>query len=212
MVDALEALGSERVAEPIERLAHHALRGEVWDKAAMFSQRAGARARGRAAFREAVTYFDQALQALTHMPEDGETRRQAIDLRLAVGNSLYVLGEYGRWRTLLGEAEALARGLDDRARLGQVLDGMARVIRRTGDSESAIAVGQQTLALAVELGDCTLEGQASFTLGQAYYFIGDFGRWKQRPEPELKVKDENIHLIVLAPNERWEVNAWSRST
>ena len=33
LVEALEALAPERVAEQVERLAHHALRGEVWDKA-----------------------------------------------------------------------------------------------------------------------------------------------------------------------------------
>ena len=33
IAEALEALAGERVAEQVERLAHHALRGEVWDKA-----------------------------------------------------------------------------------------------------------------------------------------------------------------------------------
>jgi predicted ATPase len=176
LVVALEALAADRIAEPVDRLAYHALRGEVWDKAVSYCQQAGVRARARAAFHEAVAAFEQALQALAHLPDDGDARRLAIDLRLAVGNSLYVLGEYGRWRARLGEAEALARGLDDRARLGWVLDGMARVIRRTGDSDGAIAVGQQTLDLAVALGDRTLQRQASYTLGQEYYMIGDFGR------------------------------------
>src|SRR5438094_4719576 len=61
IVAALEALTPERVAEQIERLAHHALRGEVWDKAVPYCQQAGARAYDRAVFREAVAYFDQAL-------------------------------------------------------------------------------------------------------------------------------------------------------
>src|SRR5207245_1032493 len=33
LVAALEALAPDRAAEQVERLAHHALRGEVWDKA-----------------------------------------------------------------------------------------------------------------------------------------------------------------------------------
>jgi predicted ATPase len=33
IVETLEALAGDRVAEQVERLAHHALRGEVWDKA-----------------------------------------------------------------------------------------------------------------------------------------------------------------------------------
>ena len=54
IVEALEVLAPERMAEQVERLAHHALRGEVWDKAVTYCQQAGARANDRAAFREAV--------------------------------------------------------------------------------------------------------------------------------------------------------------
>src|SRR5262249_47237312 len=86
------------------------------------------------------------------------------------------LGEYGRLLALLGEAEALARALDDRARLGRVLAQMGRLRRVTGDYDGAIAAGRQALALATELGDSTLQGQASHRLGQAYLSLGDFGR------------------------------------
>jgi class 3 adenylate cyclase/tetratricopeptide (TPR) repeat protein len=176
IVEALEALAPERLAEQVERLAHHALRGEVWDKAVTCCQQAGARAYDRAAFREAVAYFDQALQALAHLPEDGDTRGLAVDLRLALGGSLNPLGEHGRRRALLGEAEALARALDDRARLGRVLAQLANVLRLTGDHDGALAAGQQALALAAALGDSALQEEASHRLGQIYYAIGDFGR------------------------------------
>ena len=76
----------------------------------------------------------------------------------------------------MGEAEALARALDDRARLGRVLAEMAHVLRLTGDLDGAIAAGQQALDLAAALGDSALQVQASHHLGQAYYAIGDFGR------------------------------------
>src|SRR4029453_4502247 len=105
----LEALAPERVGEQVERLAHHALRGEVWDKAATYCQQAGARAHDRAAFREAVASFDQALQALAHLPEHNDTRVLAIEFRLALASPLRALGEYGRCLALLGEAEAVAR-------------------------------------------------------------------------------------------------------
>src|SRR5262252_10742154 len=112
LVEALEARTGDQVAEQVERLAHHALRGEVWDKAVVYCRQAGARAYDRAAFREAVTYFEQALQALAHLPEHGDTRVLAIDLRLALDRPLDALGVYGRCLALLGEAEALARALN----------------------------------------------------------------------------------------------------
>jgi tetratricopeptide (TPR) repeat protein len=176
IVEALEVLAGDRVGEQVERLAHHALRGEVWDKAVTYCQQAGARAWDRAAFREAVVAFEQALQALAHLPEDSDTKVRAIDLRLALGRSLQPLGEYGRHLALLGEAEARARALDDRARLGGVLAQMTNVCRLTGDPDGAIAAGQQALELATALGDNALQVYASHVLGQAYSTIGDFGR------------------------------------
>ena len=61
IMQALETLAADRVAEQVERLAHHALRGEVWDKALAYCRQAGEKALTRPAFREAVTYFEQAL-------------------------------------------------------------------------------------------------------------------------------------------------------
>ncbi len=176
LVEILEALAPERGAEQVARLAHHALRGAVWDKAVTYCQQAGCRAWDRAAFREAVTAFEQALQALAYLPEPHDTRVQALELRLAVGCALAPLGEYRRWLALLGEAEALARTLDDRVRLGRVLAQMADGLRIMGDHDRAMATGQQALALAVELGESALQAEALNGLGRAYLGIGDFGR------------------------------------
>jgi tetratricopeptide (TPR) repeat protein len=176
VVEALEALVPERVTEQVERLAHHAVRGEVWDKAVVYCRQAGTRASARSAFREAVAYYEQALQALAYLPEDSDTRGLAIDLRLAVYPPLRALGEDGRRLALLGEVEALARALDDRARLGRVLALMAHARRQMGDHDGAMAAGQQAFALAAALGESALQVQASYTLGAAYYAIGDFVR------------------------------------
>src|SRR5262249_46097519 len=184
LVEAIEALTPARAAEvaagrspdQVERLAHHALWGEGWDKAVTYGQQAGTRAWDRAAFREAVAAFDQALQALAHLPDDSDIRGLAIDLRLTVDGPLLALGEHRRRLTLLGEAESLARALDDRARLGRVLDTMANALRLTGDHDGAMAAGQRALALAAALGDSALQGEASLRLGYVYQAIGDFGR------------------------------------
>src|SRR4029453_6747276 len=47
-----------------ERLAHHALRGELWAKALAYCRQAGEKAIARSAHREAVGYFEQALSTL----------------------------------------------------------------------------------------------------------------------------------------------------
>jgi predicted ATPase len=117
VVEALEVLAGERVAEQVERLAQHALRGEVWGKAVRYCQQPGEKTTARSAHREAVGYFEQALSALPHLPETRDTREQAVDLRLALRSALYPSGDAGHILTVLRDAEAL----DDHHRLGQVL-------------------------------------------------------------------------------------------
>src|SRR5205809_4040948 len=51
IVEASEAFTGDRVAEQVERLAHHALRGEVWDKALAYCRQAGEKAVARSAYR-----------------------------------------------------------------------------------------------------------------------------------------------------------------
>jgi tetratricopeptide (TPR) repeat protein len=110
------------------------------------------------------------------LPETQDTRKLAIELRLALGEALSALGENGRYFALLREAEALSRALDDQSWLGRVLAEMARAFRLTGDYEGAVAVGQQALACATALDESVLQAQASQSLGQAYFATGDLPR------------------------------------
>ena len=145
IVEALETLAGDRRDEQVDLLAQHAVRCQVWDKALTYSRQAGAKAKDRAAFREAVEAFEQALQTLTHLPEGSDTKGLAIELRLAVENPLNALGAYGRRLARLGEAEALAQALDDRGRLGWVLASLTHGRRITGDYHGALVAGQQAL-------------------------------------------------------------------
>jgi hypothetical protein len=57
-------------------LAHHAVRGEVWEKAVGYCRQAGAKAFSRCAHREAMTCFEQALIALGRLRESRDTIEQ----------------------------------------------------------------------------------------------------------------------------------------
>jgi predicted ATPase len=93
IVGAMEALYANRLAEQVDRLAHHALRGEVWDKAVAACRQAGTNALTHSAYREAATYFEQALDALHRLPAHPDTQAQAIDLRVDLRRALFPLGE-----------------------------------------------------------------------------------------------------------------------
>src|SRR5437660_1130390 len=177
IVEALEALTGDRWDDQVERLAQHALRGEVWDKALAYGRQAGDKAHTRSAYREAVVCFEQALAALEYLPDSRGASEQAIDLRLGLRSALNVLGEApGRMLDHLRRAETLAQTLGDHLRLGRVYIDMGVNFRRMGEVDRAIDYGQRALALAAPLGHVGLQAQAHVNLGFAYYDAGDYPR------------------------------------
>ena len=153
IVEALETLAADQVTEQVERLAHHALRGEVWDKALPYCQQAGTKAYAGSAFREAVACLEQALQVLAHLPPDRTTLELALDLRCDLCQALYPLAQDEQMLTHLRAAEVLAEGLADQCRLGIVYRMLANALRQMQDYEPALAYSQRTHAIATALGD-----------------------------------------------------------
>jgi tetratricopeptide (TPR) repeat protein len=176
IVEALEALAGDRVTEQVERLAHHAMRGAVWDKALAYNRQAGARVVARSAYREAVACFEQALAALAQLPECRDTLEQAIDLRFELRNALIPLGEQARIFDYLWEAEVLAERLGDNQRLGRIANYLCIAFSNMGEHDRAIAAGQQALALATASGAFDIQVVAQTYLGLAYTAVGDFRR------------------------------------
>jgi class 3 adenylate cyclase/tetratricopeptide (TPR) repeat protein len=177
IVEVLEALAGDRITEQVERLAHHALRGELWDKALAYFRQAGEKAMARSAYREAVEYFEQALDTLPHLPETRDTREQAIDLRLALRSALGPVSyDFERVLALLREAESLATALDDHRRLAQVSRFLSRHFHLMGAHDQAITTAQRALALTTADGDAIRQALANDRLGLAYQSQGDYRR------------------------------------
>jgi class 3 adenylate cyclase/tetratricopeptide (TPR) repeat protein len=175
IVDAVERSYPDRLPEHVERLAHHALRGELWDKALGYLEQVGAKSVGRSAYQEAVACYEHALDALRRLPESAEMQRRAIDVRMALRGSLLTLGQLTRISGLLDEAEALAVATGDRERLARVLSHRAHYFWWVGEPRAGLEVGQRALSLAVQLDSLRLKAVASFYLGQLHHARGDYG-------------------------------------
>ena len=106
IVEALEALTGDRLAD-------HAVRGEVWDRALTYCRQAGAKVMERSASREAVGCYEQALEAIEHLPEERTRREQAVDLRFDLYSAHLALGQVERLLHDLRAAETLAEALDE---------------------------------------------------------------------------------------------------
>jgi class 3 adenylate cyclase/tetratricopeptide (TPR) repeat protein len=175
ITEAIERLSSERVAEQAERLAHHALRGELWEKAVAYLRQAGLRAMARAAYREAIAYLEQALGTLRRLPETREMAELTIDIRIDLRNAFQPLGDRARTGDLLHEAEALARTLGDQHRLAWIATFMVIQCLTTGDYDEALRFGQEALSIARTLGDRSIEVVATSFLGMTHDLRGELG-------------------------------------
>ncbi len=174
IVGAMERLYSDRLGEHVARLGQHALRGEAWEKAVLYLQQAGVKASDRSANREAVVWFEQALAALTHLPETRETIEQAIDLRVDLRNSFMPLSEVERMFESLREAEVLADKVDDPRRRSALSSLMAYALFARGNFEGALESARRALAIATSLKDLSLEVTANNYLAYPYWGLGDY--------------------------------------
>jgi tetratricopeptide (TPR) repeat protein len=174
IVETIEALAGDQVAEWVERLAHHALRGEVWDKALAYSQQAGEKAIARAAHREAVGYLEQALGATQHLPAQPALLAQGIEIRIILDNTFLTLGDPRRGFDYLREAAVLATELGEQRQLGRITNGITHYYLRTGDFETAIEYGQRALGHAQASGARVEQALAQCVLGTAYFSLGNY--------------------------------------
>jgi class 3 adenylate cyclase/tetratricopeptide (TPR) repeat protein len=174
IVEAIETLHRDRLAEQIERLAHHALRGELREKAVDYLRQAGLKAAARSALQEARIWFEQALGVLEALPESQSTLEQAFDIRLALRPVLNQLGEVRQQLERLREAEALAERLNDDRRRGRVWAFMTNVHSLLGEEDEAHASGTRAVAIARGLGDLELRILTTTYLEQVQYFRGEY--------------------------------------
>ena len=145
IVEAIERLYPDRLAEHVERLAHHALRGEVWEKAVPYLRQAGVKAMARSAYREAVAGFEQALDALQHLPESRDAGGAGHDLHIEASGALASMGRRAKATEHAREAELLAETLGDGRRLGRALSRLALDAWMAGDPDRGLDLAQRAM-------------------------------------------------------------------
>jgi len=172
----LEELNAGRIGDVVELIGYHFSRGQVWDKAARYLRQAAVKAQRRSAHREAVTTFEEALEALRRLPESPETREQDIDVRLELRGSLYPLGEFEKMLTYLREAETMAGAISDERRLGLACIHAAEYFRQTGRFAEARTLAEKALTMGDKLQDVPLQSYAGQYFALSCHALGDYRR------------------------------------
>jgi class 3 adenylate cyclase/tetratricopeptide (TPR) repeat protein len=196
LVEAIETIHRDRVVEHIERLAHHALRGELRDRAVHYLRQAGLRAAVRSSLQEARAWFEEALSVLRVLPDSQSTLEQAFEIRLELRAVLIPLGE--GWEVLqrLREAEAVTERLNDDRRRGLVCAFVTNIHLLLGALDEAVTVGIRGLAIARELGDVELRILTTSCLAHAHYYRGEYGR-------TVELATENLAALPTDRVIRW---------
>ena len=193
IVTVLEKSAVKNLRDHVETLAHHALYGEIWDKAVLYLKEAGTKALSRSSFRNAVLHFERALEALRHLPESPDNIRQGIDLRIEIRGALFVFNERKRGFEFLEEAIEAAKALNDHERLGKLLTFMTAHWNLEGNSEQAVITGKQALKYIVGQKNIDSNIVAHNWLGVAYHNLGQF-------EPSIDELNKALSLIPEARN------------
>jgi class 3 adenylate cyclase/tetratricopeptide (TPR) repeat protein len=214
IVAALEARrpsGSDR--RDIDRLARHATRGEIWDKAVLYSRMAGQQALSRHAHRAAAAYLEQAIAALAQVATAPGSTALAIDLRLELRYALGPLGQYRRVFELLTEAKQLAETSGETGRLGLISCLLCNHGTLRFELPEALAHGARALEIAATVDDRALATATHGFMSLAHYLSGDYPRaveaGRRAEHAEGDVWRERFGLVVPPPVYGSSVGSWA---
>ena len=210
VVSAIEELYADRLDEHVERLADHAERGEIWDKALEYLQRSGLKAYLLYANADAVRFFERALAVLKKLPETPDNLRQAVDLRFGLRNALLPSFEPDRILRCLDELDPILARLGDNQRSARYAAFRCNHHFLIGQQRRAIEFGETAIDLARQCGDRVVLGESLFRVGQSYHALGEYRQAISLLElglefnaDELSHDRHNLSIIPSVLNRTW---------
>jgi class 3 adenylate cyclase/tetratricopeptide (TPR) repeat protein len=176
LVAAHERVYAGRLAEHVERLAHHATRGQLWDQAVTYGHAAGRRCIERSTYGTARRYFEDALAAAARLPEGPDRMARTADLLLDLRLALLAEGERTRAFERLLEADELVTRLGDRNRMAIVATRAMHLMWLAGQTERAREYCRRALEHVEAVSEPTREIAAHNILAAVALFWGEYAR------------------------------------
>ncbi len=196
IVEAIERLHAGRLDEQVDRLATHAVRGEIADKAVTYLHRAGDKALRRSANNEAISYYTQALDLLARWPAGPERERQELQLLLALGPALQMTRGFG--------AAEVGRTYRRASELGEAIGQPAELFQATwglwlftmtgkGDYAAGRRIAEDLIALGERLDDPALRLEAHHAMSPTTLWVGDPEATRRHTEEGIALYDKDLH-------------------
>jgi class 3 adenylate cyclase/tetratricopeptide (TPR) repeat protein len=175
IVAAIERIHAGRLEEQIEALAHHTFRAEQWAPATRLLRQAGDRALARWANQEAASLYQQALVALSHLPEGRDRAREALEIRAQLRAALVILADFRTFLPHLDAMDADAAALGDERWVALSMAWRSESLRAGGEAAAAATAAERAIRmLQSQEGDAVALAGAGFQLALTYVNQGRY--------------------------------------
>ena len=175
IAEAIETVYGDRLAEQLERLAHHFTEAGLAERAVPYWQRAGRRALEHSAYPEALAQLTKGLKVLKTLPDTPQRGRHELAVQLAAGPAF--MSTIG-WAASEVEqaylrARELARQVGQPVELFAALWGLWLFTHTSGRLKAAKDLTAEILTLAEREADPGLLLQAHHAAWTTDFFSGD---------------------------------------
>lgn len=175
-----------------EQLAYHAAAGELWQQGLGWSREAAGGALRVFAYPAVTRFLEQALVCLSRLPATAGLRRQAVDIRLQLGQVAMYFQPH-RLEEWLAPAAAEATALGDEVRLARVWLAQASAMYIQGRLGAALPMLEQMLPVARAAGSDDLLAPCLTVLGEVLSARGAF-------DQAIRLLEEAVPLLSRMGN------------
>jgi tetratricopeptide (TPR) repeat protein len=207
---AMEELYTDRLPENYEIIAYHYAKGEDWDKALEFNLKAADKAMQSFANREALVYFDQALEISEKVGKAVNTS-VLMSIYEARSNLYLVLNEFQRSKSESEKLLAAARLENDRITESKALAAMGYASLWHHDFDQANVYAREAIEVGDKMGGTSVLAGGHFILGEVDALTGHLNEAKEKVERALHISQsagdlmyESLSLGHLGLIKNWQ--------
>ncbi|HEY3065641.1 MAG TPA: AAA family ATPase [Methylomirabilota bacterium] len=195
IVAAMEELYGERRGEQIELLAHHAVRGESWEKAVVYLREAGVKAFRRSVNAEATSFLTRGLEIVQTLPAGPDRDRQELALLLDLGPALQALHGLGapEAEPVFARARELSERAGDTGAAFQAMWGQWMASIGRGHMAPARGIGVELLTLAQRTTDRALLLEAHHAMWATSFWLAELSAAEHHIERGIALYDREQH-------------------
>ena len=196
--NAVEELYANRIEQRYELLSHHYSIAENWEKAVYYAKLAAEKAHRLSQFQQAIQFYDKAAEYILKLPDSQIHKENLVDIQLENCWCNIGLGRFGKVEEVAIMAEATAKLLGDRTRLGIAYLGLGTAYVYRGNFDKTEHYALQAIKHLEGTSEERSLAIANIVLGACY--MGQ-GLWKksepcfseaQRAYEKLGLKTEYV--------------------